>query len=193
MAWKTKQDIWAYIQCMLSHLWPGSSMMHLMPHELMLICLITASWRKVGLHRVSRDCIIVHQTNVPVDEAIQVIHGKLQSDKTVILHGGQDYSLSWQGRRTAWGMPEVNLLQLRRGLPCAVRGLGCSNGFSSLCFCGEPVHGVFKELALSSAPAKLLRWKLDIKMWITPAVSWRRAQWKDSWGTSTAWDYLSSL
>ena len=130
------------------------ALMHLMPHNLMLICLITASWRKVGLHRVSRDCIIVHQTNVPVNEAVQVIHGKLQSDKALILHGGQDYSLSWQGHRTAWGMPEVNLLQLRRGLLCAERGLGCSNGFCSLCFCGEPVLEVFRTTGTQVCPSK---------------------------------------
>ena len=42
--------------------------------------------------------------------------------------------------RTAWDMPDVNLLQLRRGLLWTVRG--CSDRFSRLCCCGEPAHGV---------------------------------------------------
>ena len=65
--------------------------------------------------------------------------------------GGQDYSFSWQGRGTALGMPEVNLLQLRRRLLWAARG--CSDGFSRLCCCGEPVHGVLQRTGTQVCPS----------------------------------------
>ena len=52
----------------------------------------------------------------------------------------QDHSFSWQGRRAAWGMLEVNLLLLRGRILWATGR--CSNGFPCLCSCGEPVHGV---------------------------------------------------
>ena len=68
-------------------------------------------------------------TNVSIDEAVPVIYDKLQGDETLA------------DRATLSPDSVAELLEAcLRSTYFSYRG--CSDGFSRLCCCGEPVHGV---------------------------------------------------
>ena len=80
-------------------------------------------------------------TNVSIDEAVQVIYDKLQGDKTLA------------DRATLSPDRVAELLEACLSSTYFSYG-GCSDGFSRLCCCGEPVHGVLWRTGTQVCPSK---------------------------------------